>query len=70
MQIINAEEVAEAYREFKTKLTPKEQKIVTKYYGIGKETRHTLAELGEMHGVTRERIRQVKVVALRKLGIK
>lgn len=67
---IEAEKVANAYREFKSKLTPREKEIVTKYYGIEKEVRHTLAELGEMQMVTRERIRQIKVIALQKLKIK
>ena len=66
---IEAEKVANAYREFKSKLTPREKEIVTKYYGIEKEVRHTLAELGEMQNVTRERIRQIKVIALEKLKI-
>lgn len=67
---IEAEKIARAYREFKSNLTPREREIVTKYYGIEKEVRHTLAELGEMQDVTRERIRQIKVVALGKLKIK
>ena len=67
---IEAEKIAKAYNEFKSKLTPREIGIVTKYYGIGKESRHTLAELGKMQDVTRERIRQIKVVALKKLGIR
>ena len=66
---IESEKVANAYREFKSKLTPREKEIVTKYYGIEKEVRHTLAELGEMQDVTRERIRQIKVIALQKLKI-
>lgn len=67
---IKAEIVEKAYRELKSSLTPKEREIVTRYYGIAPHVRHSLRELGEMYGVTRERIRQIKVEALRKIKIK
>lgn len=70
MQIIEAEKVEQAFKEFRTKLSAKEKDIITSYYGISPKVRHTLAEIGEKYQVTRERIRQIKVVALSKLGIK
>jgi RNA polymerase primary sigma factor len=36
-------------------------------FGIGQETGHTLQEVGEEFGVTRERIRQIQAKALTKL---
>lgn len=66
---IEAQKVEEAYKKNKSVLNAKEKDIITCYYGIAKEVRHTLAELGEKYGVTRERIRQVKSVALSKIGI-
>lgn len=67
---IKAEIVADAYKEFKPALTQKERDIITRYYGLAPNVRHSLAELGEMYGVTRERIRQIKVEALKKLKVK
>jgi RNA polymerase primary sigma factor len=67
---IKAEEIKKAYEEFKNLLTVKENEIITRYYGLGDNVRHTLAEIGGVYGVTRERIRQIKVVALTKLKVK
>jgi RNA polymerase primary sigma factor len=67
---IKAEIVRDAYAKYGSKLTEKEADIITRYYGLAPNVRHTLAELGEMHGVTRERIRQIKVEALKKLKVK
>ena len=66
-QRIEAEVVQLGYKQNKNLLTPKEKDIITRYYGINPHVRHTLAEIGEIYGVTRERIRQIKVVALEKL---
>ena len=48
-------------------LTPREEKIIRMRLGIGEETDYTLEEVGDLFGLTRERIRQVEVKALRKL---
>lgn len=48
-------------------LNPKEAKIIRKRYGIGEDAPHTLEELGQEFDVTRERIRQIEVKAIRKL---
>jgi RNA polymerase primary sigma factor len=48
-------------------LSPKEEKIIRLRYGIGEDAPHTLEELGEKFDVTRERIRQIEVKAIRKL---
>ena len=48
-------------------LTPKEEYIIKKRFGIGFAKGHTLEEISEDFGVTRERIRQIEVSALRKL---
>lgn len=70
MQIIEAERIEKAFKELKSALTPRERDIITRYYGIAPNVRHTLAEIGKKYQVTRERIRQIKVIALQKLGIK
>jgi RNA polymerase primary sigma factor len=48
-------------------LPPKEEKIIRKRFGIGVDSPHTLEEVGLEFDVTRERIRQIEVKAIRKL---
>jgi RNA polymerase primary sigma factor len=48
-------------------LTPKEEKIIRKRFGIGEDIPHTLEEVGLEFDVTRERIRQIEGKAIRKL---
>ncbi len=48
-------------------LTPREEKVLRMRFGIGEKNDHTLEEVGQGFDVTRERIRQIEVKALRKL---
>lgn len=48
-------------------LTPREEKVVRMRLGIGEATDYTLEEVGNLFGLTRERIRQIEVKALKKL---
>ena len=48
-------------------LTPREEKIVRMRLGVGEKTDFTLEEVGDVFGLTRERIRQIEAKALRKL---
>ncbi|MBI5848704.1 MAG: RNA polymerase sigma factor RpoD, partial [Nitrospirae bacterium] len=48
-------------------LSPKEREIIKKRFGIGDEVPHTLEDVGMEYEVTRERIRQIEVKAIRKL---
>lgn len=48
-------------------LPPREQSILRMRFGIGGTEEHTLAEVGKVFGVTRERIRQIEAKALAKL---
>jgi RNA polymerase primary sigma factor len=48
-------------------LSPKEEMVIRKRFGIGEDNPHTLEEVGQEFDVTRERIRQIEVKAIRKL---
>lgn len=48
-------------------LTKKESDILELFYGIGNTTTFTLEEIGERYGITRERVRQIKEKAIRRL---
>ncbi|MGD9852980.1 MAG: RNA polymerase sigma factor RpoD/SigA [Nitrospirales bacterium] len=48
-------------------LTPREKEVVRLRFGIGVDESWTLEQVGQSMNVTRERIRQIEVVALKKL---
>ena len=48
-------------------LTPREERIVRMRFGLGRNSDHTLEEVGQQFALTRERIRQIEARALRKL---
>ncbi|MCH8556715.1 MAG: RNA polymerase sigma factor RpoD/SigA [Balneolia bacterium] len=50
-----------------SKLSTREAEVIRLYFGIGREHSLTLEEIGERFDLTRERVRQIKEKALRKL---
>ncbi|MSP12736.1 MAG: RNA polymerase sigma factor RpoD [Chloroflexi bacterium] len=48
-------------------LTPREARVLQMRYGLMDGYQHTLEEVGEKFGVTRERIRQIEAQAIRRL---
>jgi RNA polymerase primary sigma factor len=64
--VIN-EDLKEKVREILKTLTPREEKVLKMRFGIDVASEHTLEEVGKDFSVTRERIRQIEVKALRKL---
>jgi len=50
-----------------SKLSKREAEVIRLYFGIGREHSLTLEEIGERFDLTRERVRQIKEKALRKL---
>ena len=64
--VIN-EDLKERVREVLKTLAPREEKVLKMRFGIDVASEHTLEEVGKDFSVTRERIRQIEVKALRKL---
>ena len=54
-------------REVLKTLTPRQEKLIKMRFGIDVASEHTLEEVGKDFSVTRERIRQIEVKALRML---
>lgn len=65
-RIMDDELRSRANRVLRT-LKHKEREIIVKRFGLDVEGEHTLEEVGQSIGVTRERIRQIEAKSLRKL---
>ncbi len=48
-------------------LSPREVEVLSSYYGLNNHKSLTLEEIGELYGLTRERVRQIKERAIRRL---
>jgi len=59
--------LGEHIQEILQSLTPREQKIIKIRFGLEDGVSHTLEEVGQEFGVTRERIRQIEAKALEKI---
>jgi len=57
----------ERLEEILIDLTPREQKILEMRFGLDDGVTHTLEEVGQVFGVTRERIRQIEAKALERV---
>jgi RNA polymerase primary sigma factor len=65
--VAEAGALKESIAEALAGLSEREQRILRMRFGIGGMAEHTLAEVGEAFGLTRERIRQIEANALAKL---
>ena len=59
--------LADTVKEVCSTLTPREQKVLEMRFGFADGKIYTLEEVGDMFGVTRERIRQIENKAIRTL---
>ena len=57
----------ERLKDILADLTPRERKIIAMRFGLDDGVTHTLQEVGEVFGVTRERIRQIEAKALERI---
>ena len=48
-------------------LAPRDARVLRLYFGLDGDREHTLEEIGQMLGVTRERVRQLRDRALKRL---
>ena len=62
-----ASDIATAVRNALLTLTPREERVIRKRFGIGLKTDHTLDEIGIEMRVTGTRIQGIEAKALRKL---
>jgi RNA polymerase primary sigma factor len=62
-----ASQLAGKVKELLDGLSPREAKVLRMRFGIDERSEHTLEQVGELYGLTRERIRQIEAAALRKL---
>lgn len=60
-------EASDRIEQVLSSLTPREEKIIRMRFGIGENSEHTLEEVGKFFNLTRERIRQIEIKALKKL---
>lgn len=67
LEYYNLKELKVTVNEVLKTLTSKEIRIIKMHMGLLDSDEHTLEEIGSVYGVTRERIRQIKAKALRKL---
>ncbi len=66
-EIVSKAILREKIEEALDSLTPREASVIKMRYGLDDGKIKTLEEVGEEFGITRERIRQIEVKALRKL---
>ena len=65
--VVEASALKQTLAEALSSLSEREQRILCMRFGIGGTAEHTLQEVGEVFGLTRERIRQIEASALAKL---
>ena len=61
-------DVMKRVMEMMQDLEPREATVLQMRFGLGQTEPHTLKEIGQQLGLTRERVRQIETEALRKLG--
>ena len=66
-KLLENSEASHRIEQVLSSLTEREEKIIRMRFGIGEGSEHTLEEVGKFFNLTRERIRQIEIKALKKL---
>lgn len=66
-ELLIRESLAKEIQRSLATLTEKEREIINLFYGIGVPHSYTLEEIASMYDLTRERVRQIKEKAIRRL---
>jgi RNA polymerase primary sigma factor len=67
IEALNENDIRKGTERVLRTLLPNEEKVIRMRFGIGYEHGHTLEEIAQDFGLTRERIRQIEVQALQRL---
>ena len=67
IQVTERRLLRESLERMLATLTPREARVLRLRFGLDGDHAHTLKEVGDRIGVTRERVRQIEGKALRKL---
>jgi RNA polymerase primary sigma factor len=60
-------ELASSIAQAIVQLSPREERIIRLRFGVGGDRDHTLDEVGQMFGLSRERVRQIEAEGLARL---
>jgi RNA polymerase nonessential primary-like sigma factor len=66
-QLLESEDLELHMRQWFTELTPKQQEVLSRRFGLYGFESATLEEVGKAVGLTRERVRQIQIEAIKKL---
>lgn len=66
-ELISEALMKEQIRQALATLTPRERRILILRFGLEDEDRHTLEEVSREYGISKERVRQIEAMAIRKL---
>lgn len=64
---LNTNQIKDSFLSILGGLTDKEQSVITRRIGLGGE-KETLQSIGNTYGITRERVRQIEDVGIKKIG--
>ena len=65
--LLNSESLKDEIEHVLSVLSEREAEVIKLYFGLDKEQSHTLEEIGDKFNLTRERVRQIKEKAIRRL---
>lgn len=65
--LVYNEQMKKAVCKYLQNLTPREREVISRRFGLEGYDEHTLGEVGELFGLTRERIRQIQLKAIMKI---